>query len=218
MASYSPATGDSVEAVRRDANSFLVLGAVRTTNVTTVDVADSLTLAWDILPAYVEPAASGSKTINCADTHSARGGDWERDDVYQGAYGYSARYGYWRGCYFYGNAFGSLVGKRCTRIRIYISRKSEGGIAGPEGIYLAPHAHASRPGGSPVWRGSARYVGALAWGDGAYFDLPVSWGQGLIDGTIKGVGHLRDNTSDYAIFNSLAADAASGRLIIDWTD
>lgn len=218
MAAYAPATGDIVEVVRRDANSFLVLGAVRTSNATTVDITDSLAMAWNVLPAYVEPAASGTKTVNCADTHSCRGGDWERDDVYQGAYGGSTQYGYWRGAYFYGNAFGSLVGKRCTRLRIYISRKSEGGIAGAENVWIAPHAHASRPSGSPVWKASATKVGTLAWGAEGYFDLPVSWGQGLINGTIKGFGHIKDSTADYAIFDSLASNALSGRLIIDWTD
>lgn len=217
--SYSPTTGDSVEVVRRDANSFLVLGAVRTSAPTTVEVSDSVGLAWTVQPAYGEAASSGSKIVNATDTQSYRSSDkWERDDVYQGAYSSSVSLGYFRGCYFYGNAFGSLVGKRCTRLRIRLSRKGSGGIAGAESIYLAPHAHASRPSGSPIWRASARNVGSLAWGDSGTFDLPVSWGQALIDGTVKGFGHLRDSSSDYAIFNSLAADSLSGRLTLDWTD
>lgn len=216
LAAYAPAPGDSVEVVRRDDSTFLILGAVRTSNVTTVDVAGSITLAWNVQPAYVEPADTGTKVVNCADTHSCRSGDWERDEIYQGAY--LPSYGYWRGCYFYGNAFGSLVGKRCTRIRITISRKAEGGIAGEEDVYLAPHVHASRPGSSPIFKAAAVKVGTLSWGETGTFDLPVSWGQGLINGTMRGFGHIRDSTSTYAIFNSLAGDPASGRLTIDWSD
>jgi hypothetical protein len=195
LATYSPVTGDAVE------------------------VSDSVGLAWTISPAYSDAASSGTKTVSATNTQSYRSSDkWERDEVYQGAYSGSTSLGYFRGCYFYGNAFGSLSGKTCTRLRIRISRKGAGGIAGAEGVYLAPHAHASRPSGSPIWRGAARKVGSLAWGDSDTFDLPTSWGQGLIDGTVKGFGHLRDSSSDYAIFNSLAADAASGRLTLDWTD
>lgn len=216
LASYSPATGDNVEVVHRDDSTFLVLGAVRNSNVTTVDVASSITLAWNVLPAYVEAAQTGSKTVSAIDTHSGRSGKWERDEIYQGAYVPS--YGYWRGCYFYGNAFGSLVGKRCTRIRIFVSRRSEGGVAGPEDIYIAPHAHATRPSGSPVWKAGATRVGSLSWGAEGWFDLPVSWGQGLINGTMRGFGHIKDSTSTYAIFNSVQSVAASGRLIVDWSD
>jgi hypothetical protein len=220
LATYSPTTGDSVEVLRRDANSFLVLGNVRTTQATTVEVSNSLALAWTVQPAYSDGASSGSKIVSATDTQSYRSSDkWERDDVYQGAYSSSVSLGYFRGCYFYGStAFASLNGKRCTRLRIRVSRKGSGGIAGAEGVYIAPHAHGSRPSGSPLWRASARNVGSLAWGANGTFDLPVSWGQGLIDGTIKGFGHLRDSSSDYAIFDSLASDSASGRLTLDWTD
>ena len=219
LSTYSPVTGDGVEVVRRDANSFLVVGAVRTSAPTTVEVSDSIGLAWDVLPAYGEAAASGQLIVNATDTQSYRTSDkWARDDVYQGALSSSTSYGYNRGCYFYGTAFAALIGKRCTGLQVRVSRKNAGGPSAAADVYIAPHAHTTRPTGSPIWRAPALKVGAVALGAYAYLDLPVPWGQGLIDGTIRGLGHLRDTTGDYAVFNSLAADAWSGTLVLDWSN
>lgn len=219
LATYTPATGDSVEVVRRDAASYLILGAVRTSNVTTVDFAASLGLAWNVQSAYADGGSSGSLVVSSASTSSFRQyGGWSTSRIYQGAYpGYTSS-GYWRGCYFYGSAFGSLVGKRATRLRITITRASEAGPGGPEDVYIAPHVHASRPSGSPVWKASAIKVGALSWGGTGTFDLPVAWGQGLIDGSIRGFGHIKDSTSVYAIFLGKSENAATGRLTLDWSN
>lgn len=219
LATYSPATGDVVEVVRRDPTSFLVLGAVRTSNVTTIPFSASLALAWDVRPAYQEGASSGSKTANVTETRSYRQwGGWGWDEPYQGAYyGYTSS-GYYRGCYFYGTPFSSLVGKKATRLRITIRRASSGGTGGAEDVWIAPHAHASRPSGSPVWRASAVKVGSLSWGQSGTFDLPVSWGQGLIDGSIRGFGHIKDSTSVYSIYLSRSQDSTTGRLTLDWSN
>lgn len=220
---YTPVMGDSVQVLRRDASSFLVLGAVRDFNATSVSVSASLAFPYNVyapLPSTPTPS-TGTLVVPATAIRSWRDNEgWsgasESNSAAQGAY--STRWGYYRGCYFYGSAFSSLKGATCTRLRIRLHRKGAGGIAGPENVYLALHAHASIPSGAPYFTTGARRVGSLAWNDTAEFDLPVSWGQALINGTAKGIGHLYLGTADYAVFHGLGTDSLSGRLTLDWKE
>ena len=221
LAPYVPAVGGVVQAMRRDASSFLVLGAIVTSATTTVDVSRSWGIGYKVLAQPTGSAGgdtTGSLTKNAIATSSWRNNEgWSKypSDPLQGAY--SSTWGYYRGLYFYGaGAFDSLRGRHCTRARIYVVRDNHGGIAGPERQWLAPHAHATRPSGAPVFTAGAANAGSVAWSSGAYLDLPISMGQALMDGRAKGIGHLYLGTADYSIGVGVGRNSLSGRIILDW--
>lgn len=215
LASYTPATGDNVQALRRDSSSWLVLGATRLSNATTVSVGNSLSFPYNVNPAPVSVA--NPFVVSATRTASWRNNEgWYLTEPRQGSY--STTYGYHRGLYFYGaNAFAPLAGTTVTRVRIHLARQSSGGSGGGVPNYLAPHVHATQPSGEPIFTtSSATNVGSLAWGASGDFDLPVAYGQALVNGTAKGIGHLYLGTTYYSILQSLAADASVGRLTIYW--
>ena len=221
LAPYAPVVGAPVQLIRRDLQTWLVLGATLTTANTTVDVARSWGLPYAVLAQPTGSAAgdaTGTLTVNAAAIASFRENEgWSKYPTapLQGAY--STTWGYYRGLYFYGaNAFASHKGRKITRARNRHSRYDHGGIAGGERQWLAAHAHATRPSSSPIFTSAATNVGTLAWSTALDFDLPLYVGQALADGRAKGIGHLYFGTADYSICKGLAADALSGRLILDW--
>ena len=220
LASYTPASGDSVRVMRAGPASWLVLGTVRTSNPTTVDVTASLSFPFNVTPAAPSGAASPlvvpAATIRSYRDNEGWSGAAESNNAAQGAY--STRYGYYRGCYFYGaGAFTGLAGRTCTSLTIRLARTGSAGIAGGENIWLAPHTHDGIPAGAPYFPVSPVNVGQLAWNGTGTFTLPVAWGQALIDGVYKGIGHRFLGTSDYAVFKGLAADSLSGQISLGWT-
>lgn len=218
LATYTPAVGDVVQAIRRDEQSWLVLGTTRSSNPTTVDVTASLAFPFNVVPAapgVANPLVVAANNIQSWRNNEGWYGASESNNAAQGAY--STTWGYYRGCYFYGNAFTSLAGRTCTGLTIRLHRKGSGGISGAERIWLAPHTHASQPSGSPYFTESARQVGTLAWNATDTFTLPTAWGQALIDGRYKGFGHLYLGTADYAVMHGLETDSLSGQLSLSWT-
>lgn len=210
---YVPRAGDPVIVVRRGAGRLLVLGSVRTSNDPTVDVQESLTLAWNVTDST--PTIASPFVVAATQTRSTRGASWDRPEIYQGALVPNS--GYWRGLFFYGSAADALRGRTVTRIRIQLSRRNDGGSAGPVPVYIAPHIHPTRPASEPVFTARATQVGTLPRAGSGTFDLPVGWGQALANGTVKGFGTAYDGTADYLILNALTADAGQGTLIVDWT-
>jgi hypothetical protein len=212
---WTPTIGMTV-ACARLGTSWLVLGPTRSSNPSTVGVSASLAFPFVVLAAA--SGASSPVTVSASATGSWRPsgpGGWMSSDVYQGAY--STKYGFYRGCYFYGStAFDAMAGTTCTGLTITLSRKSSGGVSGAEDVWLAPHGHASQPSTKPFFPVAARKYAGPAWGGTVTITLPTEWGQGLIDGTYAGIGHLYSGTGDYAIFNSVASDAASGRLAVSF--
>ena len=220
---YSPATGDAVEVMRRDPHSWLVLGSVRTSNATTVGVANNWSLPYNVGAAPVAPGPSAPNpfVVNAASTYSYRKIDgWSRTAVYQGAYTSSqgSSLGYWSGCYFYGSsAFSAIYGQTCTSLSITLERESAGGNAGAVPLYIAPHVHGSHPSGAPTWWAGAIYVGSLAWGQHNTFALPKSWGQAILDGHIKGFGHRYSGSAAYSIGDAVGTYASAGHLSLGWS-
>lgn len=217
LATYTPVIGDAVEVLRRDGSSYLVLGAARDSNASTVTVGTSLVVPYNVRPAPPSgPSAPNPFIVDTVSTRSWRENEgWYRNDPRQGSY--STAWGYHRGCYFYGSsAFSALDGATCTRLRVTIYRDNHGGIAGPERVYIGPHVHASQPAGAPYFPKGAQNVGSLAWNGSGTFDLPVAWGQGLIDGIYKGLGHLYMGTADYSIYLAVGAQPLAGRITLDW--
>jgi hypothetical protein len=218
LASYTPAVGDVVQVLRRDEQSWLVLGSTRTSNPTTVRVRTSLAFPTRVLSA--PPGGSNPLVVapNNIQSWRTKVNSWTgEDESNRAAQGSYTTRGYYEGCYFYGNAFTSLAGRTCTGLTIRLHRRGSGGIAGAERIWLAPHTHASQPTSSPYFAASAQNVGTLAWNASDTFTLPTSWGQALIDGRYKGFGHLYLGTADYAIMHGLDTDSLSGQLSLSWT-
>lgn len=220
---YTPKTGDSVRVFRADPYSLFVLGTVRQSNNTTVEVASSMLFPYNVykVPATAPPAPdiiSGTSYFNAVNTRSYRSLDgWSRSEVYQGAY--SSGYGYWRGCYFYGTAPQSLRGRTVLSGSIRISRSSAGGNASNVPQYIAPHAHAGQPSTAPYFTAAASVRGYVDWGQAIDLSLPASWLQALINGSarVRGFGHAVNGTGGvYSINRSRGSDALSGRLTIHW--
>lgn len=222
LASYSPATGDVVEVVRRDSSTWLVLGAVRTSNATTVGVGSSLAFSFNVAPKPppppsdpVNPTANPWPKLATASASWRDNEGWYKTQAYQGSY--NTQWGYHRGCFFYGaNAFAPLAGVTVTKIQIYLARAGIGGQGGAVPMFIAPHVHATQPATKPYFPASAVNVGSLAWNAWGDFDLPVSWGQALINGTYKGLGHLYLGTQWYSIQDPLSTDSSNGKLTIWW--
>lgn len=214
LGSYTPRSGDSVVVARRSAEAVFVLGSLRTSNATTVPVDAALSLAWNVAPAV--PALANPFTVDTYST-GTYGYGWVSDEVYQGAY--TIGNAYRKGCLFYGTGFDSVRGSgiTITRARLTLSRPSSAGSSAGRPFYVAGHAHDYQPTTEPVFVTGATPVGSWAWGDTATVDIPVSLGQGLVDGTIRGLGSLYLGTYHYAKWSSKTAYSLQGRLTLDWT-
>ncbi|MBP8882361.1 MAG: hypothetical protein KBG77_14805 [Dermatophilaceae bacterium] len=224
LAGYTPVYGDSVQVLKRDTSSWLVLGSVRSSNATTQNLVIGCRTPRNIMPSV--SGVPNPLTINAVGTGAWRDADgWSRSEPYQGAF--STGRGYYRGCYFYGaSPAAAIAGRTVTSVSIRLHRSTAIGAAGvgssaAVGQYIAPHSHPTQPGDPPSFVDSAGVVlvGSLTAPDDLQvgtFALPTSWGQSLVDGGIAGFGHLRLTTTDYQRCKSIAEDAASGQLVIGW--
>lgn len=213
---WTPAPGAVVEALRRDAASWLVLGPVRTSNPASVGFMESLAFPFNVSPGV--GVVANPLVLSASSVASWRENDgWSAaGDARQGAY-QSAVWGYWRGCYFYPqSSLALLAGRTCTRLRVTLVRTSNIGNSAATPQFIAPHVHEGQPAGSPLFLADAVNAGSLAWNGVGTFDLPVAWGQALIDRTAKGLGHVYLGTAYYSACKTLAAYAASGQITLDW--
>ena len=81
---------------------------------------------------------------------------------------------------------GGLGTKTCSRFQIYLVRQSGTGTTAGTLSRWGVHTYASKPSGAPTVLGSYD-AGSLAWGAGAWIDLPTSYGAGLVAATYRGV-------------------------------
>lgn len=214
MTSYTPLPGDVVEVQRRDSSSWLVLGAVRSSNTSTQTAVLSVRTPYNVRPSV---AVANPFTVSAIATVSWRDNDgWSRTMPYQGAY--SPGNTYWRGLAFYGAAaFAALAGRTCTSLTINLQRNSAEGSSAATGLWVAPHVHDTQPTTPPSWADDPVLVGSLTNTAPAYaFTLPTTWGQMLIDGRAKGFGLLRLTSADYLRCKSFAELPASFQLKIGW--
>jgi hypothetical protein len=225
ISTYTPTTGDVVQVMRRGPSSLLVIGSYRTTNPAGGTVASDYTIVYnvDAVPTAITgggtAGSSGVLTVMPYVAGSYRRTDgWARTDIRQGVYYTSSQLGYYHGGWFYGtNAFAQLKGRSITRVRIYLSRDQAGNYAS-EPIYLYGHKNAQKPSGDIYFVGKRIGSIRLAWPGSGVFDLPLSVGQQLQSGYLKGLGLLYNGTGDYVVLNSIANYANSGRLDISWRE
>jgi len=215
---YTPHTGALVAVMTYPNGQKLVLGTLRTANATTQRETVSLAFPFNVLP-----GASG--VANPLVIPAVASGSWRSADgwaflggtVAQGAY--STAYGFYRGCWFYGDsAFAALAGRTVTEIRLTVARESAGGVSGAQEHTAALHAHGGQPDGEPTFVTDALDIGSLAWGAAAEFNLPAWWGQKLVEGSAHGVGLLRmaSGNGNYSLCQP-AGVSDSGQLRIWWS-
>jgi hypothetical protein len=228
VSSYTPSSGDIVRVMRTGPATLLVLGTVRTANVTAGTVASDLVINYNVAPVPTTTGGggtvtgqSGTTTVRPTVTGSYRKGDgWgSRDFLGQGYYPSSSWLGSYRGAAFYGtNAFTFLKGRTVTRIRIYLKRETGAGVFAGQRSYIYKHKNATRPSAAPYFLGTAIAKPSLAVGDSGVFDLPVSVGAELASGYTKGFGLVHDGTSEYLHLLGLGSYSDSFRLDISWTE
>jgi hypothetical protein len=226
VSTYTPTSGDVVQIMRRGTASLLVLGAVRTSNTGGGTVSADFVVSYnvDAVPSAITGGGTaGSTGVLSVIPYTAgsyrRTDGWAKSDVRQGVYYSSTQLGYYHGAWFYGvNAFSQLKGRTITRVRIYLSRDSSGGVFAAEPIHIYRHKNATKPSGDVYFFGSQVSAPKLAVSSSGIFDLPISVGQELASGYAKGLGLLHNGTSDYLILNGLSSYANSGRLDISWRE
>lgn len=118
-------------------------------------------------------------------------------DVIQG---YWSGYGKYYGLWFFGSAPSTAVtGKTIKQIRIWVQRKSSGGVSGSVPIVFRPHGYTTKPAGQPTML-SAWHTQGFAPGEGKWVTLPSSFHSLFANGSAKGIGIYVDSlaSGDYA--------------------
>lgn len=89
--------------------------------------------------------------------------------------------------FYYGNnPFSKLKGGTVKRMQIFLQRDSSSGSSAAQANHFGLHGYTGQPAGAPGFLGGID-VGALAWGQGIWFDLPTQWGQALVNGSAGGI-------------------------------
>lgn len=220
LAPYVPATGRIVSVLTYPDGQMLVLGETRTANATTQRETVALAFPFNVLPG----AAANPLVVPTTATGGWRSTDgWGSagsrpiplDAPAQGRLD-TAR-DFYRGAWFYGvGAFAAAAGRKSGAPTFHWSSGSSGY---PVTVYLALHAHETRPDGGLTWVTGAMAFGPFALSSSGDVTLPAEWGQMLLDGRAKGVGmlYLSTGTGAYAVQKGRSADVNSGRLSIPWT-
>ena len=139
-----------------------------------------------------QPGAGGQgATINARPIGWAtyRGGarDTSEPGVSQGFYPGYGHFGAKSGLWVYGDIWGGVTGRTCTRLQIALTRTSGVGTYAPQPVHAFLHPHTQLP-GNPTWV-SQEYTGiSIAAGSSATFELPAWWGTNIANGSAKGVG------------------------------
>lgn len=219
LSTYQPVSGDVVQIMRRG-NSLIILGVLRATNnLASSTVQTDFSIVYNVAGTTTTQAgSSGTFTFSATSSGSYRTADrWgDRNELRQGAYFSSTRFGYYQGEWWYGS-FADLRGRDITRVRITMRRRSGSGVFSAEPISLWTTKNATKPSGAPYY---VKKIGTykLAVGDTGTFDLPTWVGEHLRSGAARGLG-IRDNsTANYLALDGTATYAQSGQLLIGWRD
>lgn len=197
----APAVGTSVLMLWQSAQPWILSGAVAASSATS--------------PAPVTPSpppsapTSGSLYVAAAEaaSYSSTAG-WLSEGPRQGTTDGRPYQGAW----WYGNIPGQLRGATATEFAIRVQRTTGG-----DDSFCSPQAFAVKS--SPLQGdGFAAGYGPIALAslrtmDSGWSALPVGWAQGLVDGSVTGIGLRGGN---YMRCSSLIDDAASGQVRISW--
>lgn len=142
-------------------------------------------------------------TLNATDANSYRdtfGGSWINDEVAQGKWG---SYGIYRGLWYF--SMPNLSGKTILKVRMYVKRKAEAGIANAITAYFRPHRYTSKPSGAPSYDSQVANA-SFKQNEGKWITIPSSFYAGFVSGSYKGIGIYTNSTNQnyYAKFDATA--------------
>lgn len=80
-----------------------------------------------------------------------------------------------------------MAGMKCTRFKVAFKRDKTTGLSSPQPLYWYLHGYDSQPAGAPLLQGGPIAAGSLGAGESGLIDLPVSWGQALLNSSFKGI-------------------------------
>ena len=151
------------------------------------------------------PEVTKTFTVTSSGSWRDAYGGWRTDNnyVYQGEWN---EYGHHKGLWFFGSALSNeLQGKNIKRMRIYCTRRNEGGNAGDVYVEFRYHNYTSRPSGEPSL-GSEYISVPFKRGQSKWVELPSSFFNNFESGSAKGIGIYTSSTSNskYAIFSGSA--------------
>jgi hypothetical protein len=130
-------------------------------------------------------------------------GQWYGGNVRQGKY---SSYGRYYGMWFFGTKLDQFNGKTITKVRIYASRRNEGGSSAAQNARFVLHGHATQPTGKPsVYGGDATTTAAVSsfkWGQAKWVDVTNAFKNAINQTAVKGVGLWVYADSPYMIFNT----------------
>jgi phage replication-related protein YjqB (UPF0714/DUF867 family) len=130
-------------------------------------------------------------------------GQWYGGNVRQGKY---SSYGRYYGMWFFGSKLDQFNGKTITKVRIYASRRNEGGSSAAQNARFVLHGHATQPTGKPsVYGGDSTTTAAVSsfkWGQAKWVDVTSAFKGAINQTAVKGVGLWVYADSPYMIFNT----------------
>ena len=140
-----------------------------------------------------------------------------------GSYGTTAVQGYYAGSttgaksgyFFYGDRFGGRAGRVCTRAQMRL-RRGPAGLGSSTAIrpHLYLHAAPTKPDVPPALQATTFDGPAMRFGEERVFDIPITAGQALLDGTAAGLAISYAGSADYAQWDGIADMAAAGQLTL----
>lgn len=159
---YVPVAGDSVHALSFEGNGVLVIGS---NNKPGTEPSSPVT-----------PGAALTVTPSSSSVYDATAGVW--------AAGTGAGPTLTKVWFYTGGAFSTMAGRPIGAVEIEITRTSGGP---PEMVALTNTSAAGVP--TPITYTASRYgIGSSPVGVPTWLPLPLEWGMGLADGTIKSIG------------------------------
>jgi hypothetical protein len=168
-------------------------------------------------PAYT----NGALVVPAAQTATYRSGTWRTDQGPASATNYTwqgrssgSSYGIQTGCAFYGFTPQSLSGATITRASVRLRRRN-GGSYSARTPTLRLITQVSRPGGAPTLNESTSGP-SIEIDEEIVFDLPVAWGQALVDGTRGGIATFISADDPYMVFSGIGTYSAAWTLTLYW--
>lgn len=166
--------------------------------------------APDVRPGY----RTGRFVIHPVDTATYRASvGWREDttDLFQGD---QSGAGLLTGAAFYGTKPSALAGATVTKAVLKLKRLPGGPFAAATPV-LKLVTEAARPTGAPTLS-SAAFGPALRAGDTNDYELNVSWGQGLVNGTYGGLAITSAFSTPYLRLAGRDSWAAGMVVVLDW--
>ncbi|MGV7002545.1 phage tail spike protein [Priestia megaterium] len=149
------------------------------------------------------PAPDTTYTWTATSAKSWRPQGWRSDNgfAYQGEWSGNGNH---RGLWFFNSADirSKLAGKTIKRVRVYLTRRAEGGNSGNITPTFWMHSYDSPPSDMPLLAASALSNQAFAWGSAKWVTLPNNFGVDLQSGARRGIGIYDSDGSPYGLFNA----------------